>query len=349
MPGSFQQALVWRENLWYLGGKPFAGYICCRVSAGTRAARFSCELRVEENTIAEISWPSRSSAAMAAIRELALLLLPFFCLVHRAAGSKDGVVGFGISLYEDLCCQACHDSLSTLYLSCTTFDHDMSEMGEMADMEGMDMMVGVTSEECQANNTAWLETMAYCIQQNCNADGYPAEKQAECFSVQALGGASTPTFQDSLPATPPTVELAANATWLNETSLVNSELYYSTHGTLGEFAREEYLHTKYSYVHFLIIARHVPPTPARTDKRPPGWPSILLSLASSSPAASLSRLRVGSQSFRSSSKPRLSGRGFAISSFSLRSSGRGGSNHFLDSWVTCRAEQSAFSLASSSS
>lgn len=176
------------------------------------------------------------------------LLLPLSCLVHNVVGYKHGIVGYGISLYPDLCCQACHDSLSSLYLTCTTFDHgDMGDMGDMGGMEDMGMM-GTTSRECYANNTAWLQTMAYCIQQNCNADGYPAEKQAECFSNQAVGGASAPTFHDSLPPTPPTTELASNATWLNETSLVNGEVYHSTHGTLGEFAREEYLHTKYSYV-----------------------------------------------------------------------------------------------------
>jgi hypothetical protein len=174
------------------------------------------------------------------------LILPLFCLIYNAAGSKDGIIGFGISLYPDLCCQACHDSLSSLYLTCTAFDH-----GEMSD-DGMgDMgMTGMTSDDCYATNTAWLQTMAYCVQQNCNADGYPIEKQAKCFSAQTVGGASTPNFQDSLPATPPTVELADNATWLNMTSLVNSDIYYATHGTLGEFARSEYFHTKYSYVFY---------------------------------------------------------------------------------------------------
>jgi hypothetical protein len=177
------------------------------------------------------------------------------CLVHNAEAQvgKDGVVGFGISLYEDLCCQACHDSLSALYLNCTTF----MSMDEMGGTDGMDMkkvkrddmemdMMGMTSDECRASNTPWLQTMAYCIQQNCDADSYPAGKQATCFSNQALAGASTPTLRESLPATAPTVELAADAMWLNETSLVNAELYYSTHGTLGEFARSEYLHTRYS-------------------------------------------------------------------------------------------------------
>ncbi|KAH6643451.1 ferric reductase like transmembrane component-domain-containing protein [Truncatella angustata] len=164
-----------------------------------------------------------------------------------------GIVGFGVSLYQDLCCQACHDSLTSLYLNCSIFDTDsgMSDM-DMNDM-GVDMPMGTTSDECYATNIPWLQTMAYCIQQNCNADGYPSEKQATCFSHQAVAGASEPTFEDSLPANAPTLELPDDAMWLNMTSLVNHDLYYSTHGTLGEFARSEYLHTTYSLILYLIV------------------------------------------------------------------------------------------------
>ena len=89
--------------------------------------------------------------------------------------------------------------------------------------------------------------MAYCIQQNCDADGYSAEQQAKCFSKQAVAGASEPTFQDSLPVTAPTHELSEGAVWLNVTSLVKSNVYYNTRGSLKEFARSEYIHTRYSY------------------------------------------------------------------------------------------------------
>lgn len=121
---------------------------------------------------------------------------------------------------------------------------------------GMEMdMMGTTSEDCYATNIPWLQTMAYCIQQNCNTNGYSPEKQAKCFSTLAVAGASKPTFQDSLPATAPTVELSEDAMSLNVTSLVNKNTYYATHGTLKEFARSEYIHTRYSYVllHFVFI------------------------------------------------------------------------------------------------
>jgi hypothetical protein len=176
---------------------------------------------------------------------ISFFFLTLFFFIQHVSGTENGIVGFGISLYQDLCCQSCHDSLSSLYLSCTTFSEGDDKSMNM-DM-GMDVME-TTSDECYAANIPWLQTMAYCIQQNCNADGYSTENQAKCFSTQAVAGASEPTFQDSLPATAPTVELSEDEMFLNVTSLVNSNTYYATHGTLGEFARSEYIHKRYSYV-----------------------------------------------------------------------------------------------------
>lgn len=87
-----------------------------------------------------------------------------FCLffVQYSRAIENGVVGFGISLYQDLCCQACYDSLSTLYLTCTTFDDSAMDMSSM-DMD-MSMIMGATSADCYATNVPWLQTMAYCIQ-----------------------------------------------------------------------------------------------------------------------------------------------------------------------------------------
>ncbi|KAK8131626.1 hypothetical protein PG984_008064 [Apiospora sp. TS-2023a] len=191
---------------------------------------------------------------------LALLLL--LLLPMPTFGFQDGIVGFGIALYQDLCCQACHDALSTLFLNCTTFmeqpegesgsDEGMSGMGGMGMDMDMDMPMGMTSDECRATNLPWLQTMAHCIRSRCDADGYPSETQAQCFSKHAVAGASEPTFEASLPHHAPMAELPADAMWLNETSLVNGESYYSIHGTLGEFAREEYLHSKYSLIICLL-------------------------------------------------------------------------------------------------
>ncbi|KAJ0352467.1 hypothetical protein COL26b_009179 [Colletotrichum chrysophilum] len=60
-----------------------------------------------------------------------------------------------------------------------------------------------------------------------------------------------------MPFIAPTIELAANATWLNITSLVNSEVYSSTYGSEGEFRRSEYLHSTYAIFIAIYITLNV--------------------------------------------------------------------------------------------
>ncbi|KAI1110914.1 ferric reductase like transmembrane component-domain-containing protein [Nemania sp. NC0429] len=192
------------------------------------------------------------------ISTLTIFSLLFSLLLQHVSGAENGIIGFGRSMYEDPCSLACHDSLSTLYLSCTTFPDHNGMPGMEYDMEmgggGMEMgPMGMTTEECRASNKPWLQTMAYCIQQGCGAHGYTVEDQARCFSLHAVGGASEPTFLDSLPDPAPTVELSMHDTWLNVTSLVNAHMYHATHGTLTEFAKSEYSHTRYSMILYLIV------------------------------------------------------------------------------------------------
>jgi hypothetical protein len=122
----------------------------------------------------------------------------------------------------------------------------MSGMGMGMDMGMGEKVMATTSNECRASNIPWLQSMAHCIHQMCNADGYPVEKQATCFSIHAVGGASEPNLHECLPAKAPTIELPKDAMWLNATGLVNHELYHANHGTLKEFARSEYIHTRFS-------------------------------------------------------------------------------------------------------
>lgn len=195
-----------------------------------------------------------NSPVMGTVIPFFILSLLFSFFIHHVSAIENGIVGFGIALYQDVCCQSCHDSLSSLYLNCTTFpEGDDTSMSMSMDT------TATTSDECYATNIPWQQTMAYCIQQNCNADAYSVEKQAKCFSTQAVAGASEPTFQDSLPSAAPTVELLEDAMWLNVTSLVNRNTYYATQGTLKEFARSEYLHTRYSYVLHCIFIKSIIP------------------------------------------------------------------------------------------
>ncbi|KAF2968121.1 hypothetical protein GQX73_g5436 [Xylaria multiplex] len=156
-----------------------------------------------------------------------LSFLPLLSFTHYASAASNGIVGFDTNTSSSM----------------------MRKRHGEEDMAGMP----TTSDDCRASNLPWLETMAYCIQQNCDAVGFGTSKQVSCFSKQAVLGATEPTFQESLPNMAPTVELASDALWLNSTSLVNGELYYNTYGTYAEFERSEVFHTTYSVALIILV------------------------------------------------------------------------------------------------
>ncbi|PBP21147.1 ferric reductase like transmembrane component [Diplocarpon rosae] len=171
-----------------------------------------------------------------------------------ADAAKQGTVGMGITMYKPVCAYACHDALAALYLNCTTFeteDHDMAGM-VMKRMEGMgDEVVGTTSEECYASDPVWAQTLAYCFHDRCAIDGASEAAVKKAWTALSMTEA---TYEDSLPAERPAVELDADAEWLNVTSLVNSELYFSNRQTLSEFEFQEEMHVRLSVVVCAVTA-----------------------------------------------------------------------------------------------
>jgi hypothetical protein len=169
------------------------------------------------------------------------------------AGEKQyGVLGFGIPMYKPLCCYSCHDAMSALYLNCTTFAEDMGMSHGGMDMKllkRMDMggeATATTSDSCYASDRIWLETFSNCIHEKCSKDGVDESVQAQCFSKLAANGLPVSTFQDSLPSIAPSVELEAEATWLNATSLVSEHAYLANYVTMKEFVSSEHRHTRYA-------------------------------------------------------------------------------------------------------
>lgn len=154
----------------------------------------------------------------------------------------------GIKMYKPICSYACHDSLSSLYLSCTAFDSGDSIAGmDMKMKKRMDMgsVEGTTSSACRANDTVWLQTFAYCIQQHCAADGVSESEMESGWEALAADGDAVPEMKTVLPASVPTVEVDADAMWLNETQLANRDLYFATRQTLDEFAYQEKIHVRF--------------------------------------------------------------------------------------------------------
>lgn len=178
--------------------------------------------------------------------------LPVLLAGLVSAETQYGVLGFGIPMYQPLCCYSCYDALSTLYLKCTTFSHDMDMHHSGMDMKlikRMDMggeSMATTSDACYASDQAWLESFSYCIHEKCAQDSVHESDQGQCFSKLAANGLLVPTLQASLPSNAPIVQLGAEATWLNSTSLVNEYAYLSNYVTMKEFVLSEHRHTRYA-------------------------------------------------------------------------------------------------------
>ncbi|THW06293.1 hypothetical protein D6D26_01637 [Aureobasidium pullulans] len=176
-----------------------------------------------------------------------------------AADIQYGVLGLGIQMYQPLCCYSCHDSLSALYLNCTTFSEDMDMHHGGMDMKlvkRMDMggeSMATTSDACYASDRTWLETFSYCVRDKCSQHGVTESKQDQCFAKLAANGEAVSNLQSSLPFTAPTVELGTDSAWLNFTSLVNEETYLANYATMKEFVSSEYRHTRYSLITMLFV------------------------------------------------------------------------------------------------
>ncbi|EXJ76919.1 hypothetical protein A1O3_10076 [Capronia epimyces CBS 606.96] len=186
-------------------------------------------------------------------------------------------------MYKPVCCYACHDSLSSLYLNCTTFvpsddgDSDGTDMKikiklrKRMDMGGGDETeIATTTDECRSSNPAWLQTFACCVSDRCTQAGVSADRQDQCFADLAAGGLVVPSLREALPQQAPVDEVAEDAGWLNTTSLVNSKLWATNENTLAKFEYSEDMHTTYSLVVWLVtigvcvavsgytfIARHI--------------------------------------------------------------------------------------------
>jgi len=106
--------------------------------------------------------------------------------------------------------------------------------------------VATTSDACYASDRTWLETFSKCVHDKCSKDGIDESKQSQCFSKLAANGLPVSSLQASLPSSVPGVELDADATWLNSTSLVNEHAYLANYVTMKEFVSSEHRHTRYA-------------------------------------------------------------------------------------------------------
>lgn len=179
---------------------------------------------------------------------IAIALGGLSCSLAYAMGSGrpgHGLIGYGINMYDPLCAKACRDGFSSAVLDCSE-ELDM-ERGNM-----MDMGAVMTSPECYATDDAFLQSLAYCMHQRCNATETWKLEQWWVMQVAGQGPDSQPvpqvSYQDTLakvlPSSPQkTLEESTDP--LREPMLVVEENWISARNGNGNFEAMEKIHSRY--------------------------------------------------------------------------------------------------------
>ncbi|CEI67977.1 hypothetical protein FVEN_g7750 [Fusarium venenatum] len=164
----------------------------------------------------------------------------FFILVTRAAAS--GIEGYGLTSYDPLCAETCLRSLSSLLLSCS----------EHGDGHGHMMMAMVTTPACRANDTAFLTSTTWCLSVKC-ADQHVSKLEAYWEEWVTGDKDVVPkwTYSEALAEVdprPPSYHIADTDMSLNETSVVNPDIYLKQWNVLGHVRHEIFLESTYGIV-----------------------------------------------------------------------------------------------------
>jgi hypothetical protein len=160
-----------------------------------------------------------------------LFVVLLLSLSTISAAANVGLVGYGRTIFDPLCCYSCLSSLWGLQLSCTPPQLPNQQRG--------------SDPLCHATNQPYLSSLAYCIEIRCAAENVSTNAAKQCWSNVAGDGLAVSTLEDNFPSTPPTSELAYNAISLNETSLVNENFYQDSRSTIQEYIRGESAHARY--------------------------------------------------------------------------------------------------------
>ncbi|CAO2651950.1 Nn.00g002330.m01.CDS01 [Neocucurbitaria sp. VM-36] len=198
------------------------------------------------------------------------------------SGTASAFIGHGIPMYQPNCAFACRDQFSSALLECTLMDHT----------GGGHHGSSATSPECYAQDTAWLTTLAYCINQTCTdipkfkLEAYWAERVTK--SVRGNKLEPKWTYQETLfrmdGQAPPDKALGEDEV-LNFTARYDSETWESTRGALQHFELAETNHAKYGIILlvvsfatpiFITALGYLPFGSAILDKLKPRivWPSL---------------------------------------------------------------------------
>lgn len=153
------------------------------------------------------------------------------------------LVGMGKDMFKPPCAYACARALGSFMLSCS--DHDAAGGGHSHGGSAM------TSPACRAGDTAYLTTLAWCMQTKCAADGVPTWELEKFWAEQASGDPTVAPKWDygatiANISEPPTRELTTGD-MLHSTALAPETAWKTQYNTMTTVEYEETMHARYGY------------------------------------------------------------------------------------------------------
>jgi hypothetical protein len=109
----------------------------------------------------------------------------------------------------------------------------------------------MTSPSCRAGDTAYLTTLAWCMQTKCAEDAVPTWELEQFWAAEATGDPTVAPKWDYGAAIanisePPTKKLSAGDT-LNSTALAPELAWKTQYNTMSTVEYEETMHARYGY------------------------------------------------------------------------------------------------------
>ena len=172
-----------------------------------------------------------------------LLLLTFSSLTHSAYVPPSGYAfpGYGFSWFDPVCADACQYPIASALLSCTATEPSGDHATGAAP----------SSPECFASDTAFLTTLAYCMNSTCDPIKVPTWQREKFWATKVTGDpALVPKWDYSRAleevTARPTVEFnPMSRDILNQTVLVGSATYEMQSRFMVMFDHLEALQPRY--------------------------------------------------------------------------------------------------------
>lgn len=149
--------------------------------------------------------------------------------------------GYGFRWYDPVCGFACNNAIASAPLSCTSTESS----------GGHSHMLGPTSPECYASDTAFLTTLAYCMSATCDPIKVPTWQREKFWVTEVTGDpAVEPKWDYSTTLKEvrerPTVEFnSSSRSTLNQTVLVSKVTYEMQSKFMVMFDHLEALQARY--------------------------------------------------------------------------------------------------------